>query len=110
MTVNPKQNEASRPLHDPFESEVAEAVGEAFLPELHVLPTRRTREKHGRGGGVLSSPSRVRPARWWQEGRRCVEESQSSRNRGENKSRLEGIKVAAKLKGSTGRTSLQVPF
>lgn len=52
------------PLHNPLESEVSETVGEAFLPELHILLAGRAREQHGRSGGVLSPTTRVRSAHW----------------------------------------------
>lgn len=47
---------ACKPLHDTLQSEIAEAVGESSVPELHVLLTRRTGEKHG-GRGCFPPPS-----------------------------------------------------
>ena len=52
------------PLHNPLQSEVAEAVCQAFLSELHVLLTGRTWKQHGGMGRILPPPPWVRPTHW----------------------------------------------
>lgn len=52
------------PLHNPLQREVAEAVCQASLAELHVLLTGRAREQHGGRGGVLPPTPWVCPAHW----------------------------------------------
>lgn len=52
------------PLHNPLQRQVAKAVCQAFLSELHILLTGRTWEQHGGMGRILPPPPWICPAHW----------------------------------------------